>query len=106
MQNQFKEGTCQAVKLSLLEFEKRADLYRKTNDLFYSPTLYYGDKVLINGRIYLIDKNVNDLSSADKHMQSAIEACQKLGWRVCSEEQVLTFVERTDKTTPIACLEE
>ncbi len=106
MQNQFKEGTCQAVKLSLLEFDERADLYRNTNDYLYSSTKYYGDKVLTNGRLYLIDKKLDNLSSADEHMQSAIEACQKLGWSVCSEEKVLKFIERTDKNTPIVCLEE
>lgn len=104
MVDQMAKANCEGVKQAINDLLILLEKYRDVKGSFISETIYYGDKMYAHLRLSMIEAHMGNEEAASKHMERAREACTNRKWENCSDENLISFAERLEEMSPIACL--
>jgi hypothetical protein len=95
---QFENGSCEAVKEALLEYDEKLELLKKINDPWYDEHSYKVDKIFGHARLYLVESKLQHTESANKNMELSIKACKDAKWEECTKEKLVWAIEELQKS--------
>ena len=84
---------------SLLMILKALDEVRSPIDPLFDEKSYNADKTLTLVRLSLVEKKIGDSRKSEDYMNEALEFCEKIGWKDCSESKLIWITERLDRNS-------
>ncbi len=93
-----KNGSCEAVRDALLEYDEKSELLKKTKDPWYNEHSYKIDKIFGHARLYLVENKLQNIESANRHLDLSIKACNDAKWEECNKEKLVWAIEELQKS--------
>ena len=106
LSTQFQHADCEGVKKSLNEYLIFLDKQQNVESLFFTESTRFADKMMAHVRLALIERRLGNEIEAKRHLELAESFCNAIGREECSEERMISFINKVDKKKPIKCLEE
>jgi hypothetical protein len=104
--DQFRYGSCEAVRESLLEYDKRLEALFSNERFFQVDSTYFFDKTLVFTRLYQLETEVGNDVIAGNYLQKAMDFCRQYRDKDCSLESLLELMTQVDASNPITCLQQ
>jgi hypothetical protein len=106
IKDQMENATCEDLKKSLHEYLTMLDKHKNTEYSVLTNTSYYGDLMLSHVRLAQIENKMGNDAEMKNHINFALEACKKRGWKECNEDKLREFISGFDEKISIKCLNE
>lgn len=100
------EGDCEDVKQALESYLAMIEKQKDSPDSFISGAIAYADIVVAHARLARVEQKLGNAGSARWHIELAIEACDKAGWKECSEEKIFSISKSLENNLSIPCIQE
>ena len=102
--DQLANADCYGLKAAINDYMMIIEKHKDGNSPFITETTYWGDVMITHTRLSRIEKKIGNEASSQQHLQTALKACIKRGWKECSEDKLIEFTTRLEEKNPIACL--
>ncbi len=90
------QGTPQAYERALSDYLEALDRREHAGQGFLSQTIPL-EKAMTYARLALVAADRNDPTAAAKYRSQAEALCPRIGWKVCSADQITKLVQRLDE---------
>jgi hypothetical protein len=103
--DQFENANCEGVKQAIQDYLYIIEKYKDVDDSILSDTVYYADKMISHLRLFKIEEYMGNKEESVEQMKLACDACMNRNWKDCSEDNLISYINRLDEKRSIACLE-
>ena len=98
------QGNCQAVKEALKKHISLVNKYKDIPESFFFGSVGSADLILSHTRLARLEQKDGNISIAQEHLKKAKDACNKLEWEDCSEDNMIMISKLFEEKSPIPCL--